>query len=428
LTKNTATPNAPSDVSSVGHPSANNVSANNSPRNNSRLPRWLLLSCLIAVGIGQSFIFTSLPPIGREIGLADVRISTLITAGAATFVMAAFLWGRIINRIGRVRSVIVGMSSYAITIALTGWVLQEALTDNLTAEQTYYGVLTLRVIFSLGVAGVLPAIQTYLIAHTDVKYRSSTIALIGASFSIGMILGPAFASLLSGLGLTAPFYIIGLFAGSVAILVWFFVTDAQHVRQFEKPVAINWFVQPVLPFLVMSVFSILSMTGVQQIMSFLIQDRFELNVAQTTQQLGFAMMTMSCFSILVQMILVPRLQLGVAKLIYYGVAIGLLSQFAFVFLNNYVGVLLAMALFGTGFGFLFPGIVTAQTLLVKDHLQSRVASINAAMQGLGAALGPVIMASLYQLDQWVPFVALMVGLLLVLGAFAYCRSKPKYDF
>ena len=393
-----------------------------------RLSRWLLLSCLMAVGIGQSFIFTSLPPIGREIGLADVRISTLITAGAATFVVAAFLWGGIINRIGRVRSVIIGMSSYAMTIGLTGFVLQEALVKHLSAEQTYYLVFTLRIVFSLGIAGVLPSIQTYLIAHTDVKHRSSTIAMIGASFSIGMILGPAFASLLSSLGLTAPFYIIAFLAGSIALLVVFFVKDTKHVRQFVKPPKINWLTQPVMPFLCMSSLSILSMTGVQQIMSFLIQDRFQLDVAQTTHQLGFAMMTMSCFSILVQMILVPRFQLGVVTLIFSGVGVGVLAQFAFIFLDSYAGVLLAMGLFGAGFGFLFPGIVTAQTLLVKDSQQSRLASINASMQGVGAALGPVILASLYQLGQLVPFFALMCSLIFMQGVFIYCHSKLRHVF
>jgi len=393
-----------------------------------RLSRVLLLSCLVAVGIGQSFIFTSLPPIGREIGLADVRISTLITAGAATFVVAAFLWGGIINRIGRIRSVIIGMGSYAITIALTGFVLQEALARQLSAEQTYYCVFVLRIVFSLGIAGVLPSIQTYLIAHTDIKHRSSTIAMIGASFSIGMILGPAFASLLSSLGLTAPFYIISLLAGCAAFGVVFFVKDAKHVRQFKKPPVINWLTQPVMPFLCMSSLSILSMTGVQQIMGFLIQDRFQLNVADTTHQLGFAMMTMSCFSILVQMILVPRFQLGVVALMFSGVSVGVLAQLAFIFLDSYLGILFAMGLFGAGFGFLFPGIVTAQTLLVKDSQQSRLASINASMQGLGAALGPVILASLYQLGQLVPFFALMFSLIFMLGAFTYCRSKLKPIF
>ena len=229
-----------------------------------RLSRWLLLSCLMAVGIGQSFIFTSLPPIGREIGLADVRISTLITAGAATFVVAAFLWGGIINRIGRVRSVIIGMGSYAVTIASTGFVLQEALANNLTPEQTYYCVFALRIIFSLGIAGILPSIQTYLISHTDIKHRSSTIAMIGAAFSIGMILGPAFASLLSGLGLTAPFYIISFLAGSAALLVVFFAIVAViHDQHLFKPVidyvlAMDPGIQPTMFFIANGVLSMIS--------------------------------------------------------------------------------------------------------------------------------------------------------------------------
>ncbi|MBJ7536696.1 MFS transporter [Marinomonas transparens] len=393
------------------------------PAFSERLSRWLLLLCLVQVGIGQSFIFTSLPPIGREIGLADVRISTLITAGAVAFIVAAFLWGGIINRIGRVRSVIIGMGSYAVTIALTGFVLQQALLTDLSAEQAYYSVLLLRVVFALGIAGILPAVQTYLIAHSDVSNRSANIAMIGASFSIGMIIGPAFAALLSGLGLTAPFFIISFLAGIAAILVVLCVKDKKHVRQLEKKPIINWLKQPVMPFLGMSILVVLSMTGVQQIMGFLIQDRFHLDAAQTTHQLGFAMMTMSFFSIVVQMVLVPRFQLGVVTLIFTGVGIGVLSQLAFIFLTSYWGIFIAMGLLGMGFGFLFPGVVTAQTLLVEDDQQSRLASINASMQGIGAALGPIVLASLYQLGASVPFIALTATLAFMLMVFLYCRSR-----
>lgn len=388
-----------------------------------KLSQSLLLLCLVVLGIGQSFIFASLPPIGREIGLADVRISTLITIGAAAFVVAAFMWGGLINRFGRVRSVIIGMASYALTIALTGFVLAKALDHQLSADHAYYWVFVLRVIFAFGIAGVLPSIQAYLVAHSDVQKRSGTIAKIGASFSIGMILGPACASLLSRFGLTAPFYIIGLVAALACLLVILCVQDHQDVRQRNKAAAINWFRQPVMPFLFMSVLAILSVTGVQQIMGFLIQDRFHLDVSQTTQQLGFAMMTMSCLSIFVQMILVPRFQFGVVVLITTGFCLGLLSQLVFVFLTSYWSVLLAMGLFGAGFGFLFPGILTAQTLLVKDDQQSRLASINASMQGLGAALGPVTLASLYQVGNQVPFVFLGLGLMLIMAIFQLCRKR-----
>ena len=383
----------------------------------------LLLLCLVVLGIGQSFIFASLPPIGREIGLTDVRISTLITVGAAAFVVAAFMWGGIIIRLGRVRSVIIGIACYAVTIVLTGVVLEEALAQNISAGHAYYWVFALRVIFAFGIAGVLPSIQAYLVAHSDVSRRSGTIAKIGASFSIGMILGPACASLLSNFGLTAPFYSIGFVAAVVCLLVVFFVQDNQDVRQFSKPPRINWLTQPVMPFLLMSVLAILSVTGVQQIMGFLIQDRFHLDVSETTKQVGVAMMMMSCLSIFVQMILVPRFQFGVVFLITTGVSLGLTAQLTFLFLNSYAGILVAMGLFGAGFGFLFPGILTAQTLLVKDDQQSRLASVNASMQGLGAALGPVTLAALYQVGIHVPFIFLALGLVFIISVFQLCRKR-----
>jgi len=65
---------------------------------------------------------------------------------------------------------------------------------------------------------------------------------------------------------------------------------------------------------------------------------------------------------------------------------------------------------------------------VKDDQQSRLASMNASMQGLGAALGPVILASLYQLGQLIPFFALMIGLVSMLVVFLYCKTKSGHAF
>jgi hypothetical protein len=50
------------------------------------------------------------------------------------------------------------------------------------------------------------------------------------------------------------------------------------------------------------------------------------------------------------------------------------------------------------------------------------------MQGLGAALGPVTLASLYQLGQLVPFLGLTFALVFMLGVFVYCKSKLTHVF
>lgn len=385
--------------------------------------RVILLACLTSVGIGQSFIFTSLPPVGREIGLSDVRISSVITIGAIFFVLGAFLWGGIIARIGRMKSILFGMSSYIVTLGLTGLILQEALTKSVSAETSYYILMSLRIVFGLGISGVIPAIQTYLVLHGDPNKRSSTIASIGASFSIGMILGPALASFASTISLTAPFYLIAVFAVLLFSLVFFIVKDVVHVKVMTKPKAINWLKHPALPFLIMSTLVILGITGIQQIMGFLLQDRFGWNAVETTTQLGYAMMVMSLMSILVQMVLVPKFEFGPTRLIYLGVFFALMAQTCFITMQSYFGVVFAMGLFGICNGFLFPGVITAQTILAKNEEQSRLASVNASLQGLGGASGPILMASLYQINATVPFVFLGIAYSMLFVAFLYFKVR-----
>ncbi|MCZ2723195.1 MFS transporter [Marinomonas sp. 15G1-11] len=385
--------------------------------------RIILLACLTSVGIGQSFIFTSLPPIGREIGLSDVRISSIITIGAIFFVIGAFLWGGIIARIGRMKSILFGMSSYVITLGFTGFVLQQSLLKSLPAETTYYLLICLRIVFGLGISGIVPAIQTYLVLHGDPNKRSSTIASIGASFSIGMILGPALASFASSISLTAPFYLIAAFAVLLFLLVFLIVKDTTHVKVMIKPKSINWLKHPALPFLIMSTLVILGITGIQQIMGFLLQDRFGWSAVETTTQLGYAMMVMSLMSILVQMVLVPKFELGPTMLIYLGVLFAVIAQVCFITMQSYFGIVLAMGLFGICCGFLFPGVITAQTILAENDEQSRLASVNASLQGVGGASGPILMASLYQINSTIPFVFLGIAYLILFMAFLHYKVR-----
>ena len=53
----------------------------------------VLFFALVSAGVGQSFLFAVLPPLGREMGFAEVEIGTIVTAGALVFVTCAPIWG-----------------------------------------------------------------------------------------------------------------------------------------------------------------------------------------------------------------------------------------------------------------------------------------------------------------------------------------------
>ena len=60
----------------------------------------LLLGILVA-GVGNSFVFAVLPPIGREMVFTELPVGSLFTASALVFMMGAPLWGAAAEAWGR---------------------------------------------------------------------------------------------------------------------------------------------------------------------------------------------------------------------------------------------------------------------------------------------------------------------------------------
>ncbi len=60
-----------------------------------------LILALMATGIGQSLVFAILAPLGREVALSEVQITSIIAVSALVFSLAAPRWGRLSDRAGR---------------------------------------------------------------------------------------------------------------------------------------------------------------------------------------------------------------------------------------------------------------------------------------------------------------------------------------
>lgn len=360
---------------------------------------------LMVSGMGQSFVYTSLPPIGREIGLSEVKVGAIITFGAVLFVIFSFIWGRLIDVIGRRRTIQFGTLVYAITTGLLGYVLSKGLDGSLDADTTWFVSMALRGIFTAGAAGVFPAAQAYFVSISSPSNRTAYVANLGVAFSLGMVIGPAMAAGLSVISLTLPFFFIPVLCLFALTFLQLYMPTMKRSVSAPKPVPMQWRRHPVLPLFVLSLLVLFSMSGIQQITVFYIQDLFQLDPQQAAQRGGIVMTTMSISMILVQLVAVKKLGWSPDKMIYLGVALLFVAMVIFLMLQIWGGVLLGMACFGAGIGFLFPSIVASQTLRAAQHEQTHIAGANAGAQGLGIALGPIICASLYQLNMFLPFVA-----------------------
>ena len=74
----------------------------------------LLFIGLYSTAIGQAFVYAILPPLGRSVGLDEIRITAIISTSALVFTLVAPFWGRFSDQIGRKPVILIGLMGYCI--------------------------------------------------------------------------------------------------------------------------------------------------------------------------------------------------------------------------------------------------------------------------------------------------------------------------
>lgn len=389
----------------------------------SALATFIILLVLFIVGVGNSFIFTSLPPIGREIGFSEASVGVIVAVGAAVYVLSSFLWGKWITRLGLRRSIQIGMATFLLTNALTGYVLALCIAGTLSPQVTLYLAIALRAIFAFGIGGIAPAAQAYFVFSSTAENRISALSNMSVAVTLGMISGPTLAAFLSAVSLVSPFYL----SAALSLLAMFGVALVlpRMKPKFEtvKSVKMIWKNHPVLPLLFLSMLIVFNAGGLQQVLLFYIQDMMALSAVEAAQRGGIAMTVMSIFAVSVQLGLVKRVSWPPRVLIYLGASLHIMAAVSLLAVQNYAGVIIGLSFFGAGTGLLFPAIASKQTLVSQDHEQGSIAGINGSAQGIGMAIGSLVCASLYTIGNILPFITIGVMAAIVALTYAYVRTK-----
>ncbi|MEP1593900.1 MAG: MFS transporter, partial [Halieaceae bacterium] len=166
----------------------------------------ILISALMATGIGQSLVFAILAPLGREVELGELQITSIVAISALVFGVASPLWGRLSDRLGRKPIIITGLIGYTLgTVAFTS-TFYGGLLGIVSGTSLYLLALFVRCGQASIMSATNPASTAYAADHTTREKRTSTMAKLGTANSMGMILGPAVSGALAVFGLLAPLY------------------------------------------------------------------------------------------------------------------------------------------------------------------------------------------------------------------------------
>lgn len=395
--------------------------ASSSPQQ--RRPFWVLFASLICIGIGQTLIFAVLPPAARDLGLTEVQVGSIFTVSAVLWVIMSPFWGRRSDALGRRPLILLGLGGYAASMTAFAVSLQASLAGGLALLPTFIALIAARAIYGLLGSAAMPAAQAYVADRTRPHERGSRLALLGAAFALGTIIGPAVVAVLLGLGFTAPFYgagVLGL-VSAAAVALWLPEPGPKRRKQ-PTPARLSALDQRVLPFLLVAVIVELSQVIAMLAAGFYTMDVIGMDPTASARAVGMMLMGVASATLVAQLVLIRLLQPSPRTMLGLGATISLFSFLAIVASSSFLPMFAAMTLLGLGFGLLRPGFMAGSSLAVDVDEQGGVAGLINATGGMAVIFAPFVGMSLYQLAPQAPY---MLSALLAAAVAAASLLHPR---
>lgn len=382
----------------------------------------LLFVCLMTLGMGHSLFFAIFPPLARDLGLSEVQASAIFTLSAVLWVLMSPFWGRRSDVWGRKPVILLGLIGFGVStgglaillvIGQQGWLPLMAL----------YGLMILmRSIFGFFGSGSPSAAQAYIADRTTREERTSGVAAIGAAFGMGTIIGPGFAAVLAAVHLLAPFFAVAVFAICGALAIALFLPERQKPAASSKdtpPLKVTD--KRIRLFLFLGVTVSTIGAAVMQVAAFFVMDTMHLSGQETAQVVGVGMMGMAMATLFAQLIIIPRTNASVRKLLVMGILITMLGISLLLFpVMNTALFTVSMTLQGLGSGLMRPAVAAGGSLAVEPEEQGAVAGFNSSTAAVGFVFVPAVLMPLYLYSPTAPFwVAFVLSALMLLTT----RSK-----
>lgn len=366
----------------------------------------ILFVGLVCVGMGQSVLFSTLPPAARALGLTPFRISTIFATSATLWVFASPWWGRRSDVVGRRPIILGGLLGYALSMALVATTITLGMSGVLAPLLVYPCLIASRCVFAVLGSGTGPASQAYVADRTSHAERTAGVAFLNAAMGLGETIGPGFGSMLAVFGLGVPLYFAAGVAVASAALLWRFLPEETgHHAVTRRPTArLRLLDRRVLPFLAIAAALQAVRATTTITLSFFFQDTLGLDAATTVRDTGIGFVVLAVAGLFSQLVLVQRLRPTARAMLRVGVPLMLVAFVILVAGHGLATYLVALVMLGLGLGLVRPGTSAGASLSVDIHEQGAVAGVMGGLAVVGNIAGPMVATSLYQLDHRAPYV------------------------
>ncbi|BAQ10358.1 major facilitator superfamily permease [Bacillus sp. OxB-1] len=375
----------------------------------------LMFNMFIAMS-GIGLIVPIMPQYLATFGVAGGALGFLI----ALFSLAQFIFspysGELSDRHGRktiilIGLVIFGLSQLAFGLSTQLWML-----------------FVSRFFSGFGAAFLIPPTMAFVADITTLENRGKGMGLLGASMSLGFMIGPGIGGFLSKVSLVFPFYFATGAALFAALLSLFILPNPKPAiakddvlkkkenlfQQLKRSTTTPYFVI----LIVMFVFSF-GLANFQATISLFVDHKF----GYTPIEIAILITVGGFVGVIVQTFIINRLfkRFGEMRVILVNLVVAALSIFGIIFVDLFWTVLLVSTIFSTATSLLRPAVNTVISKLAGEE-QGYAAGMMNAYMSLGNMIGPALAGVVFDVNINFPYILGMV-ILFICFALAFTWAK-----
>ncbi|MDN7244337.1 MFS transporter [Planococcus shenhongbingii] len=355
----------------------------------------LMFNMFIAMS-GIGLIIPIMPEYLDTFGVAGQALGTLV----ATFALAQFLFsplsGQLSDKYGRKKLIIFGLIIFGLSQLVFGLA-------------SHLWILYLARFFSgLGAAFLIPPMMAFVADITTFEERGKGMGLLGASMSLGFMVGPGFGGFLAEVSLQFPFYVattVALLAAAISLIALpnvaptvpaIPVKNENLLEQMKRSVYTPYFVM----LLVMLIFAF-GLANFQSTIALYVDKKFQF----TPKEISVLITIGGFVGVIAQTFVINRLfkRFGEMKVILVNLLVSAGAMIGILFVSTFWTILLVATVFFTAASLLRPAINTLISKLAgKD--QGYAAGMNNAYMSLGNMIGPALAGILFDIDMSFPYI------------------------
>lgn len=376
--------------------------------NNSAL--YILMFNMFIAMSGIGLVIPVMPQYLETFGVAGQALGFII----ASFALGQFLFsplaGDLSDTLGRKKLIIVGLIIFS-------------------ASQLWFGLATYewmlyaaRFISGIGGAFLIPATMAFVADITTLKERGKGMGFLGASMSLGFMIGPALGGFLASVSLTFPFYMASLAAVIAAVVSFFILPDIKNavseipaepkkreniLSQMKNSVKTPYFMMLIIIF----VFTF-GIANFQTTFSLYVDHKYN----YTPQDIAIVLTVGGFIGVIVQTLVVDKLfkRFGELNVILVNLVIAAVAFLLFFLVDSFALVLLVASIFSTATTLIRPAVNTVISKLAGNE-QGFAAGMNNAYMSLGSMIGPALAGMFFDININSPFI---IGSVILIGSWA----------